>query len=94
MVATRVSPELTLLSGRGGNVLVLATEAGKAVVDSGAAAFSDAVLAALDELPGGRVAALFNTHWHLDQVGSNDALGSAGATIIAHEKTRLRLSTG
>jgi glyoxylase-like metal-dependent hydrolase (beta-lactamase superfamily II) len=75
-------------------VLVLATEAGKVLVDSGAAAFSRAVLATLDELPGGRVATLFNTHWHLDQVGANDALGRAGATIIAHEKTRFRLGTG
>jgi cyclase len=94
VVRTQVAPELTLLSGAGGNVLVLSTEAGKAVVDSGAAAFSQAVLATLDELPGGRVVTLFNTHWHLDQVGSNDALGRAGATIIAHEKTRFRLSTG
>ncbi len=67
-----------MLSGAGGNVLVLATDAGKAVVDSGAAAFSEAVLAALDELPGGRVTTLFNTHWHLDQVGSNEALGQRG----------------
>ena len=68
--------------------------AGKVVVDSGAAAFGEAVLATLDELPGGRVTTLFNTHWHLDQVGSNEAFGSAGATIIAHEKTRLRLTNG
>jgi glyoxylase-like metal-dependent hydrolase (beta-lactamase superfamily II) len=94
VVSTRVTPDLTMLSGAGGNVLVLATEAGKAVVDSGAAASSRALLAALDELPGGRVATLFNTHWHLDQVGSNGALGGAGTTIIAHEKTRQRLSTG
>ena len=89
-----VAPNLTLLSGAGGNIVVLATEAGKVVVDSGAAALRDAVLATLDELPGGPVAALFNTHWHLDQVGANEALGAAGATIIAHAKTRSRLSTG
>jgi glyoxylase-like metal-dependent hydrolase (beta-lactamase superfamily II) len=94
VVATPVAADLTLLSGAGGNILVLATEAGKVVVDSGAAAFGRAVLQTLDELPGGRVAALFNTHWHLDQVGANEALGAGGATIVAHEKTRLRLSTG
>jgi cyclase len=94
VAVTRVTPELTMLAGAGGNILVLATDAGKAVVDSGSAELGSAVLAALDELPGGRVATLFNTHWHLDQVGSNDALGRAGATIIAHEKTRFRLSTG
>jgi glyoxylase-like metal-dependent hydrolase (beta-lactamase superfamily II) len=91
---TPVLPTLTLLRGAGGNVLVLATDEGKVVVDSGAAASRDAVLQALDELPGGRVTALFNTHWHLDQVGANEPLGAAGATIIAHAKTRFRLGTG
>ena len=94
VVVTPVTAGLTLLSGAGGNVLVAATDTGKVLVDSGAAAFGEAVLATLDELPGGRVTTLFNTHWHLDQVGSNEAFGSAGATIIAHEKTRLRLTKG
>jgi cyclase len=40
------------------------------------------------------VAKLFNTHWHLDQVGSNQALGEGGATIVAHAKTRQRLAAG
>ena len=92
--ATAVAPNLTLLTGAGGNILVLATDAGKVMVDSGAAASRAAVLQALDELPGGRVAALFNTHWHLDQVGANEPLGAAGATIIAHAKTLSRLRAG
>jgi glyoxylase-like metal-dependent hydrolase (beta-lactamase superfamily II) len=91
---TAVTPELTLLGGAGGNMAVLATAAGQVVVDSGAAASSAEVLATLAELPGGSVAKLFNTHWHLDQVGSNEALGLAGATIVGHAKTRQRLSTG
>jgi glyoxylase-like metal-dependent hydrolase (beta-lactamase superfamily II) len=91
---TAVASNLTLLSGVGGNMLVLATDEGKVVVDSGAAAFREAVLQTLDELPGGRVAALFNTHWHLDQVGANEPLCAAGATLIAHAKTRQRLRTG
>lgn len=94
LVLTTIAPELTLLEDAGGNILVLATNDGQVLVDSGAAAHKDAVLATLDELPGERVAAVFNTHWHLDQVGANQALGEAGARIFAHEKTRLRLSTG
>jgi cyclase len=94
IVAEPVAPGFTLLSGGGGNILVAASDAGKVIIDSGAAAASDAVRTTLDELPGGKVAALFNTHWHLDQVGSNEAFGAAGAKILAHEKTRLRLSTG
>ncbi len=42
----------------------------------------------------GQVATLINTHWHRDQTGANEALGIAGATIIAHDKTRQRLRAG
>jgi cyclase len=35
------------------------------------------------------VQALFNTHWHLENTGSNETLGKAGAKIIAHENTKL-----
>jgi glyoxylase-like metal-dependent hydrolase (beta-lactamase superfamily II) len=41
-----------------------------------------------------RIHTLFNTHWHLDQIGGNEALGNAGANIVAHEKTRLHLAVG
>ncbi len=85
----------SLVSGVGGNVLVRAAPAGQVIVDSGSAGHTDALLGALDSLPGaGRVDALLNTHWHLDQIGGNAALGARGATIIAHEKTRLRLAHG
>ena len=92
--AACLAPGLMLLGGAGGNILVLATDAGKVVVDGGAAASSEAVRQKLDELPGGRVVALFDTHWHLDQVGANEVLGGAGATIYAHAKTRQRLTSG
>lgn len=84
----------TLLRGGGGNVLALATSDGLVLVDSGTAAAAPALLATLEEIaPGARVRTLFNTHWHLEQVGGNEALAAAGATIVAHEKTRLRLAT-
>jgi len=86
-----VAPKVRVLSGAGGNIVVLATSAGQVVVDSGAAAQREAVLS---ELGGAEVAALINTHWHRDQTGANEALGSSGATIIAHDKTRQRLTAG
>jgi cyclase len=89
-----VTDELAMVTGAGGNVLVRATDTGQVLVDSGAAEFSGALLAALGKLPGaGRVRTLFNTHWHLDQVGSNEAIGRAGAPIVAHAKTRAHLAT-
>jgi cyclase len=39
------------------------------------------------------VRTLFNTHWHPEHTGSNETLGKAGAAIVAHENTRLWLTT-
>ena len=89
-----VSDGFVMLTGAGGNVLVRTASTGQMLVDSGAAAFTDAVLADLRGLPGGgRVTTLFNTHWHREQVGGNLAFGRSEATIIAHEKTRAHLAT-
>jgi len=92
---TRVTDKLAMLAGAGGNVLALSTGDGLVVVDSGAAASGAPLVAALAARPNGaRVHTLFNTHWHLEQIGSNEALGRAGAHIVAHEKTRQRLAYG
>ena len=92
---TKLDDGLAVVSGAGGNVLVLATQTGRVLVDSGGAEHGDALMAALGTLPGAEhPQTLFNTHWHLDQTGSNARLGRAGAKIIAHEKTRLHLATG
>src|ERR1700704_1680 len=89
-----VSDRFVMLTGAGGNILVRTANAGQMLVDTGAAEFTDAVLARLRGLPGaGRVTTLFNTHWHREQVGGNLAFGRAGATIVAHEKTRAHLAT-
>jgi len=88
---TRITDKLALIAGAGDNVLALTTSEGLVVVDSGAAGSSAALLEALG---GGRVHTLFNTHWHHAQIGSNEALGKAGARIVAHEKTRQRLAYG
>jgi len=63
------------------------------LVDGGSAKGSDAVLKAVAALPngGGKINTLFNTHWHPEQTGSNEKLGTAGTTIIAQENTRLWL---
>jgi glyoxylase-like metal-dependent hydrolase (beta-lactamase superfamily II) len=88
--------DLRILSGAGGNIVVLTTTDGQIVVDSGNAESSGEVVKALRTLgvPDGKVAVLVNTHWHRDQTGANEALGAAGTTIVAHEKTRQRLSAG
>ena len=43
--------------------------------------------------PGGRISTLFNTHFHPENTGANEMLRQAGATIVAHENTRLWMAT-
>jgi len=43
--------------------------------------------------PSGRADVVFNTHWHTENTGANDVLRQSGATIIAHENTRLWMAT-
>src|SRR5262245_53626755 len=63
---------------------------GAVLVNGGSTASSAALLDAVARLPGGgAVRTLFNTCWHPEHTGSNAALAKAGATIIAHENTRL-----
>lgn len=94
ITATKVADNYTLLSGAGSNVLALTQPDGVLLVDGGDAAHSVDLLKAVSELSGGKpVQALFNTCWHLDHTGSNETLGKAGARIIAHENTRLWMTT-
>jgi cyclase len=89
----KLADDLYILTMPGqANVIVQTDAKGALLVDGGSAAGSDALLKAVSSLPGsGTVHTLFNTHWHPEQTGSNERLGKAGATIIAHENTRLWL---
>ena len=91
--ALKLSDDLFILRQPGeANVLAQIDAKGVLLVDGGSARGSDALLKAVSGLPGaGPVHTLFNTHWHPEQTGSNERLGKAGVTIIAHENTRLWL---
>ena len=76
------------------NVIAHTGPEGVLLVDGGSAGASDALMKAVAALPGGGpVRTIFNTHWHPEQTGSNERLGKAGGTIVAHENTRLWLTT-
>ena len=80
----------------GPNATVLAADSsdGIVMVDGGDAAWSEALLQTVADSFGGKpFRALFNTHWHTEQTGSNETLGEQGAEIIAHENTKLWLGT-
>jgi cyclase len=81
---TRLTDAITLLTGAGNNVVALATPDGAVLVDTGDAMHAEAVRSLA-----GPVRRAFNTHYHLESTGGNDALAAAGATIVAHVNTRL-----
>ncbi len=91
---TALDSRVSVLSGGGGNVTLVETGASALLVDTGNAASSRSLDAAVEEATDHPVTTVFNTHWHPDQTGSNARFGEAGATIIAHAKTRQRLRSG
>jgi glyoxylase-like metal-dependent hydrolase (beta-lactamase superfamily II) len=89
-----LNDRLSLITAGGTNVLALSTTDGLVLVDSGTPESRDALMASVRQLPSGsRVTTLFNTHWHTDNTGANDMLRQGGATIVAHENTRLWMAT-
>jgi len=90
----RLNDRLVLVTTGGTNVLTLSTDAGLVLVDSGTPEFSEALMASVRQFAAGKgVKTLFNTHWHQENTGANSALRQAGATIVAHENTRLWMAT-
>ena len=82
-----------LFQGAGCNVVALPGSEGALMIDGGRAANADALIEAVKKATGAtRISTLVNTHWHPDQVGSNEVVGKAGGVIIAHEKTKMMLS--
>jgi glyoxylase-like metal-dependent hydrolase (beta-lactamase superfamily II) len=85
---------LLWIRGAGANLLALRDAGALVFIDGGLEAHAGEVLKlAQRELGAGTAHTLINTHWHHEHVGLNARFGKAGAKIIAHEWTRLWLST-
>jgi glyoxylase-like metal-dependent hydrolase (beta-lactamase superfamily II) len=83
---------ITVLEGSGGNIAVLTGPDGKVLIDAGFAVSQSTISAALASINADPIEHLINTHWHTDHTDGNAWLHSAGASIIAHQNTRKRLS--
>jgi cyclase len=91
----RLSDDLYVITTTGeANVVAHTTNGGVLLVDGMSAKASEWLMKTVRDLPGGGpVHTIFNTHWHPEQTGSNEVVGKAGKTIVAHENTRLWLTT-
>jgi glyoxylase-like metal-dependent hydrolase (beta-lactamase superfamily II) len=88
-----VAPGLAVLFGAGGNIAVSTGADGPVLVDDQYAPLVPRILAAVKALQDAPVRFVINTHWHGDHTGGNEAIGKAGALIVAHENVRRRMST-
>src|ERR1700722_16107389 len=88
----KLADNVTLLAGPGGSVVVLNGPDGKFVVDTFVAPAWPRLKKALDSLGSAPVKYVIDTHWHFDHTDNNAPLRAAGATVLAHENTKKRMS--
>jgi cyclase len=91
IVRTRLTDRLELLAGPGGNVLVLHGADGLLLVDNFVRPAWPQLKSTLDAI-GGSIKTAIDTHWHFDHADNNASLHRAGAVIVAHARTKVRLS--
>ncbi len=89
--ATRVSGNVYMLEGAGGNIGVSAGEDGIVIVDSQLAPLAEKIREALKGIVDKPVRFVINTHHHGDHTGGNSNFGGT-STIIAHDNVRKRLT--
>jgi glyoxylase-like metal-dependent hydrolase (beta-lactamase superfamily II) len=82
--ATKLTDKVTLVTGAGNNIVVLSGGGESLLVDCGDAAHAQDLLKLA-----GRVSTVFNTHWHPESTGANDAMAKAGAKLVSHMNTKL-----
>jgi len=90
--ATKVSGNIYMLEGAGGNIGVSVGDDGILIVDDQYAPLADKIKAALKGIADKKLRFILNTHWHGDHTGGNVVFGPE-APVIAHENVRKRLST-
>ena len=93
---TKVSGNIYMLEGAGGNIAASVGEDGIVIVDDQYAPLADKIAAALKGIGATDkpVRFIINTHYHGDHTGGNAPFASGGSTVIAQDNVRKRLETG
>jgi cyclase len=93
---TKISGNIYMLEGEGGNIAASVGEDGIVIVDDQFAPLADKIQAALKGLgiTDKPVRFVINTHYHGDHAGGNVPFANSGSTVIAQDNVRKRLETG
>jgi cyclase len=87
---TKVSGNVYMLEGSGGNIAASVGDDGIVIVDDQFAPLADKIRAALKGITAQPLRFIINTHYHFDHTGGNLPLHDA--TIVAHDNVRKRLA--
>jgi len=87
---TKVSGNIYMLEGAGGNIAASVGDDGIVIVDDQFAPLAEKIRAALKGITDKPLRFIINTHYHFDHTGGNLPLHDA--TIIAHDNVRKRLA--
>jgi len=93
IVAEKVTNQIYMLKGSGGNIGLFIGEDAVFMIDDQFAPLTPKILEAIKKITSKKVSYLINTHWHGDHAGGNENMGKEGALIFAQENVRKRMST-
>ena len=91
---TKLSDNVYMLVGSGGNIGVSAGEDGVFIIDDQFAQLTPKIITAIKAISDKPFQFLVNTHYHGDHTGGNENMAKQGVKIIAHENVRKRLMDG
>ncbi|WP_167505884.1 MBL fold metallo-hydrolase [Desulfosediminicola flagellatus] len=94
LVSTKVTDNLFMISGKGGNLGVFTGEDGTFLIDDQFAPLTDQIIETIKSVGGDTPKFLINTHYHGDHTGGNENFGDKGTLIFSHDNVRERLTTG
>lgn len=87
----KLSGNLHVLYGQGGNIAISTGDDGIYIVDDQFAKLSDGIKAQISKLKSGVPEFVINTHHHGDHTGGNENFANAGSHVIAHHNVYNRL---
>jgi glyoxylase-like metal-dependent hydrolase (beta-lactamase superfamily II) len=87
----KLSDNVYMLVGQGGNIGISVGDEGVFVIDDQFAPLTPKILEAIKKISDKPINFLVNTHYHGDHTGGNVNMTKEGAKIIAHDNVRKRL---
>ena len=88
ITSQKIADNFHVLFGVGGNIAASIGEDGVLLVDDQFPGLIPKIKSKLQELGGGDIEFVINTHWHFDHADGNQSLGPEGALIVSQENSR------